>query len=155
MEISLFPLEESLTFWMYRIYAQGAASLRKAFHGAGYDVTPEQFFVLLRVSEQAGMTQSQLCEKTFKDRHNMNRILNVLQKQGYIERRSDASDKRVYRIFPREAGKMVLKTLSPIVRNYFELTRKDLSSDDLTNTRRVLEQIVENIEEGIDLGGKP
>ncbi len=84
----------------------------------------------------------------------MNRILNVLQKQGYIERRSDSSDKRIYRIFPREAGRTVLEKLSPIVRNYFEVTRKGFGLDDLANTRRVLEQIVENIEGGIDLRGE-
>jgi DNA-binding MarR family transcriptional regulator len=53
----------------------------------------------------AGGRQSEpIAEKTFKDRHNIARILFSLEKHGYVERQPDENDKRAYRLFLTDAG---------------------------------------------------
>ena len=74
--------DESLGFWIYRIYAQASSRLRRTFQAHGYDCTPEQWGVMTRLRDEEGMNQSQLGERTFKDRHNITRILDLLEKRG-------------------------------------------------------------------------
>jgi DNA-binding MarR family transcriptional regulator len=138
--------DESLGFSIYRVHTQGTNALRRAFQAAGYDVTPEQWGVLARLREEEGMNQTQLGEKMLKDRHNITRILNLLEKRGYIERRPDESDKRVYRVFLTAAGRATHEELAPIVMNHRRLTFGGLAQEDLRKMRILLERMVKNLE---------
>lgn len=146
MKIELFPLNESLAFWVYRTYIQSVAVLRRAFHAAGYDLTPEQWGVLARVGQNEGMSQSQLGKETLKDRHNVTRIVRLLEKQGYIERCPDNIDKRAYRLFLTKPGKIVQKELTPVVHNHLQEMFSGLSSEDLLTFLRIFKQTVNNLE---------
>ena len=146
MEIKLFPLDESLSFWMYRTHTQGTNLLRRTFQTEGYDLTPEQCGVLVRLREFQGINQSQLGKKLFKDRHNMTRILNLLEKLGYIERRADETDKRIYRVFLTENGKAACDKLTPIIFDHLQYVFEGISEEDLKALQRTLEQMVNNIE---------
>ena len=138
-------LDESLGFWLYRSHIQVSAALRQAFQDAGYDLTPEQWAVLLRLQEQEGLNQSQLGEKTSKDRHNITRILKQLDKRGYIEKRRDENDKRSFHIYIAPVGRSILKELKPIVLKHRGQVCKGLGKDDLLKIRDYLGQIVNNL----------
>jgi len=146
MTSSFSSIDELPSFWIYRVHIQGAVSLRKAFLDAGFDLTPEQWGVMTRLRNNEGMNQNQLAERTFKDRHNINRILNLLEKHSYIKRRPDKSDKRAHRIFLTKSGKMIQEKLTPIVLNNIQQRFKDFSPEDLSTLRRILEHITKNIE---------
>jgi DNA-binding MarR family transcriptional regulator len=141
----LFPLDESPSFWLYRAHTQGVAALRKDFLASGFDLTPEQWAIMARIQDDGGLSQSQLGEKTFKDRHNINRIINILEKHGYIERQPDEDDKRAYRLFLTGSGMNTLNKLNPIVLKHFKKRFSGISAGDLATLRRILEQIIKNI----------
>ena len=144
----LFPIDELLAFWVYRMQTQGGALLGRRFRAAGYDITPEQFGVLARLREQEGINQSQLGEKMLKDRHNLTRILNLLEKRGCVERRLDSTDKRIYRLYLTEGGRDLQEKLTPIVTGHLDQVLDGLTTDDRKSMRRILEHIVGNIEKG-------
>jgi DNA-binding MarR family transcriptional regulator len=81
---------------------------------ACHDLTPEQWAVLLGLREQEGLNQNQLGEKTFKDRHNITRILKQLDKRGYIEKLHDKKDKRAFHVYLSPAGRSLIKKLKPV-----------------------------------------
>ena len=141
----LYPIEELLLYWVYRVQTEGVALLSKRFRGAGYDITPEQFGVLARLRYQQGMNQTQLGERMLKDRHNMTRILNLLEERGYVERRPDSSDRRIFRIFLTESGQGVQEELTPVVTRHLDALLHDIPDHDQQAIRRVLELIVTNI----------
>jgi DNA-binding MarR family transcriptional regulator len=145
-KIETFSLDESLGFWLYRSHIQVSAALRHAFQDAGYDLTPEQWAVLLRLREQEGLNQSQLGEKTSKDRHNITRILKQLDKRGYIEKRHDDKDKRAFRVYLAVAGRSILKELKPVVLKHRDRVCKGFSKDDLLKIRDYLGHIVNNLQ---------
>ena len=128
----LFPFDESPSLWLYRAHTQGVAALRKDFLAAGFDLTPEQWAIMTRIRGAEG--------------HNINRIINILEKRGYTERRPDEGDKRAYRLFLTEAGMDTLKKSTPIVLRHFEKRFRGISAGDLSALRRILEHIVKNIE---------
>lgn len=143
----LFLLDESPSSWIYRAHIQGVAALRNDFLAAGFDLTPEQWAIMARIRSHEGLSQSQLGEKTFKDRHNINRIINILEKCGYTERRPDEDDKRAYRLFLTEFGMHTLKKSTPIVLKHYKKRFSGISDGDIAALRRVLKQIIKNIKE--------
>jgi len=144
-KIETFSLDESLGFWLYRSNIQVSASLRQTFQDAGHDLTPEQWAVLLGLQEEEGLNQSQLGEKTSKDRHNITRILKQLDKRGYIEKRHIENDKRAFHIYLAPAGRSLLKELKPIVLTHRDRVCNGFSKDDLLKIRDYLRRIVDNL----------
>ena len=144
-KIENLSLDESLGFLLYRSHIQLSASLRQAFQAAGYDLTPEQWAVLLRLQEQEGLNQSKLGEKTYKDRHNITRILKQLDKRGYIKKRHIENDKRAFHIYLAPAGRSLLKELKPVVLKHRDRVCRGFSKDDLLKIRDYLRHIVNNL----------
>ena len=144
-KIETFSLDESLGFWLYRSHIHVSAALRQAFQDAGYDLTPEQWAVLLGLQEEEGLNQSQLGEKTYKDRHNITRILKQLDKRGYIEKLHDKKDKRAFRVYLSPAGRSLLGELKQVVLKHRDRLSNGFSKDDLLNIRDYLHRIVDNL----------
>ena len=144
-KIDTFSLDESLGFWLYRSHIHVSAALRQAFQDAGYDLTPEQWAVLLGLREEEGLNQSQLGEKTSKDRHNITRILKQLDKRGYIKKLHDKKDKRAFRVYLSPAGRSLLGELKQVVLKHRDRLSNGFSKDDLLNIRDYLHRIVDNL----------
>ncbi len=72
---------------------------RQCFKNSGFDITPEQFVIIEVLMHHDGLYQRQLSEITLKDRPNITRIINILVKNGYVERRSDKNKRKVFKIF--------------------------------------------------------
>ncbi|MGA2106335.1 MAG: MarR family transcriptional regulator [Syntrophorhabdales bacterium] len=137
---------EFLGFWLYRAHTQASSLLRRTFQAHGYDLTPEQWGVLRALRNAEGVNQSQLGENTFKDRHNITRILDLLEKRGLVERRIDEGDRRAYRVFLTEAGRKEQKKLQGLVKSHQEALFEGLKPEELAGLRRIFEHIVRNIE---------
>ncbi len=146
--IRVSPLEESPGFLIHRLKSELAAGLQRAFQKAGHNVTPEQWGVLSRLWEQDGVHQSELAQRTEKDRHNMARILNLLEGNGLVERRSSPEDKRIWRIYLTREGRRLRGKLAPIVQGHLRSALAGLTQEDLETMRRIHLRILENLEGG-------
>ena len=87
--------------------------------------------MLTRLRDGEGMNQSQLGEQTFKDRHNITSMLDLLEKRGLIERQVDEADRRAYRVFLTEAGKDAEEKLKTLVKGHRAAIFEGLSAEDL------------------------
>ena len=141
-----YPIEELLFYWVYRVQTEGVALLARRFKGSGHDITPEQFGVLARLRGEQGLNQAQLGERMLKDRHNMTRILNLLEGHGYVERLPDSSDRRIFRIFLTEKGKGVQKELMPIFTRHLDELLGGVPDLDQQTALKSLRRIVANIQ---------
>ena len=109
-----FNLAGSLGFLVGRANAAMRAGFNRAIAGAGIAATAEQWGVLNIVRASPGIIQSEIAERSMKDRTNVTRMLDLLEKNGHIERRSDADDRRSYRIYITAAGVSLLDRLRPL-----------------------------------------
>jgi DNA-binding MarR family transcriptional regulator len=141
----LHLIEELLVYWVYRVQTEGVALLLRRFRQAGYDITPEQFGVLARLRLEQGMNQTELASRMLKSRPNMTRILNLLERHGYIKRRPDSSDQRIFRIFLTENGHKIQEELTPIFTRHLDELLDGILDHDQQTARRILERIVINI----------
>jgi DNA-binding MarR family transcriptional regulator len=71
---------------------------------AAHQLTHSQWWALMHVFEQEGVTQTQLAEIMQLGRASTGGVLERLEAKGWIERRPDASDNRVRRVFLRDAA---------------------------------------------------
>ncbi len=90
---------------------------------AGYKITMEQLAILEMLSFHGDMNMTQLSSKTWKQNANITRIIDKLEKQKLVVRRSVEGDRRAYLLSITEEGKELFNKVIPIiVKNHKEIT---------------------------------
>ena len=80
------------------------------------DLTPRQFAVLVTVSQNEGLSQTHLVERTGIDRSTLADIVRRMLKKGLLQRRRTKEDARAYAVKLTEEGWRVLKATEPMAR---------------------------------------
>ena len=145
IELNVFPLENSPGYTIHKLDRQMSLDLQHAFQARGFAITPEQWGVLNRLWENEGIHQSALAERAGKDRHNITRILNLLEKNGFILRTPDGEDKRRLNVNLTEEGKALKQKLIPIAINYLKKCFRGLTADEIQDLKRIHEHILKNL----------
>jgi DNA-binding MarR family transcriptional regulator len=140
-----FPKEQSPARVIFRAAVLLKLGLTRAFEDNGFNVTLEQWGLLTNLLENEGIYQSALAEKTLKDRHNITRILNLLEKARLVRREAHPTDKRCQRVFLTDEGKEVQAELLPVVIGVLAKAFEGLSQQDLVQMTRILGRIIENL----------
>lgn len=90
-------IEDCISFLLGKAYQQvNQASKRRL---APYGVTPVQYALLKILWERDGQTGSELGDRLLLDSATITGILDRLERAALLERRADATDRRVHRIF--------------------------------------------------------
>lgn len=146
LDLSVFPLDGSPGFLIYKTAVKMKASLTRAFQSEGFDVTPEQWAVLSRLWECEGIHQSALAESVSKDRHNVTRILHLLESAGLVVRHGDARDKRCRKVYLTEKGRSLRPALVDVVKRHNQKALNGLTPKDLDELFRLHRIIVGNLQ---------
>ncbi len=143
--LSVFPIEKSMGFIVHTLDAELALGLKKRFKDSGYDITPEQWSVLSKLWEIDGLHQSELAKRSRKNRHNMTRMIALLEKSGYIYRTPDKTDKRLLLVYLTEEGRSIQGHLTDIVLNYLEFACRGLTMEQIEKMHKVHLCILSNL----------
>ncbi len=111
-------LERSPLHLLHRA-GQCAAEVFQTELGSG-DVTPRQFAVLVTVSQNEGLSQTHLVERTGIDRSTLADIVRRMLKKGLLQRRRTREDARAYAVKLTDEGWRVLKSVDPLARKVDE-----------------------------------
>ena len=84
------------------------------------DLTPRQYAVLVAVSQNEGVSQTNLVEKTGVDRSTLADIVRRMLKKGLLQRRRTKEDARAYSVKLTEEGWRVLKAADPLAKRVDE-----------------------------------
>ena len=112
---------------------------------ARYGITRAQWAVLAKVERFEGMKQTELAEQMEMQPITLTRLIDRLCDNGWIERRSDDSDRRVNRLYLRKAARPLLGKLSGL---RSELTAAALDGISPADAQRLLTQL-ETIKENV------
>lgn len=72
-----------------------------------FDLTRGQYLYLVRVCENPGIIQERLIEMIKVDRTSATRVIQKLEKNGFITRKPDAVNKKIKHIFPTDKGQTI------------------------------------------------
>jgi DNA-binding MarR family transcriptional regulator len=105
------PLNRSATHLLHRAGQRAADIFADETRVGG--LTPRQFAVLTAVSQQEGLTQTDLVERTGIDRSTLADIVARLLGRGLIQRRRAKDDARAYAIKLSAQGAKALREAQP------------------------------------------
>ena len=109
-----FKFDDSIGFLVNRAAIRLKNELGKAFKANGYDITPEQWGVLNCLWEEDGQTQTEIAERILKDKTNLTRMLDIMEREELVERRPHERDRRSYRIYLTLKGRSSRKASFPL-----------------------------------------
>lgn len=141
-----FTLEKSIGYVINKIAMKLKAELLNGFRSHGYRITTEQWAVLICLLETDGKTQSEIAEKLFKDKTNLSRILDGMEKKEWIVRHTHENDRRSYRIFITKEGEAIVEKLIPIARRINKKSLRTLTVKDILELERLLTKIYKNLD---------
>lgn len=103
-----------------------------------FGLTPPRFYVLHHISEEPGISSSDLSQKLLCDKSNVTRIVRGLEEAGYLERRPHEHDGRAHRLYLTAVGEAICNEVHT-AHNAYNLTR-------LTNVDdRAQEALIQNL----------
>ncbi len=124
---------------------------RQCFKNNNFDITPEQFVVIEVLMHHDGLYQRQLSEITLKDRPNITRIINILEKGGYVERRSDKNKRKVFKIYLTQKAKDIFPLLQKVSQDYRKVMAEGIKKEELEICLKVLNQVLQNLLDKVDM----
>ena len=122
-------------------------SLQKMLNEKGIDLTVDQWVLVDHISRDQGTSQNALAEVTYKDPPTVTRIIDLLVKKGFVERRNAADDRRKFNIHLTDEGLKVREAAFPVVA---EIRRKgwgELNEADYRQFVHIMDSIYNNFSE--------
>lgn len=120
-------------------------NLNKTFAENGHNIKAEQWGMLNVIKLFSGQTQIELAERLGKDRTNVTRMIDVLEREQLLERKGDSKDRRIYRIYLTDKGEETIESLIPFVEKVNSESVKGISSEKVIELKNLLLQIQKNI----------
>ncbi len=143
-------IEDSIAYSIHRTARLLRVHLLQKMRAAGYDITPEQWFVLSKLVDSEGKSQSELCEEIFSERPNMTRIIAGIEKAGLVRRTVDPEDRRRNIVVLTAKGSKAASELSVMALATRQRVFRGLNKDDVAATRRLLERLEDNVLNDMD-----
>lgn len=119
--------------------------LSKLMKDQGLPITPEQFSVLSYLWQKDGMQQSELALCTNRNRANVTRIIDILEREGIVERRDDDNDRRIFRIYLTKKGKSLREETAKCAAQSIKDSLKGLTKSEIEICTQVLLKIMDNV----------
>ncbi|MCO6497898.1 MAG: MarR family transcriptional regulator [Chitinophagaceae bacterium] len=112
-------------------------------------LTKEQWSVMAVLWKNDGCTQQVIADATYRDRPGTTRLLDNLEKDGFIERRADKTDRRANLIYLTKKGKSVEKSVVEALDKTINVATKGINDQKINLLREIFEQINTNIQEAV------
>ncbi len=110
-----------------------------------FDITADQWQVLLKLSKQNKVNQKVLSQMVNKDQPTLTRMLDILERKALVERHIGKEDRRSFSIHITEKGLNLTEKLIPYIEDIFGKILNGVSEKNLNIYLDVLVQIDKNI----------
>ncbi|KQY83028.1 transcriptional regulator [Paenibacillus sp. Root52] len=138
-----YSLEQSVGFMLGLTHRKAVALLATKFKP--YDITTEQFSVLFNIGKGEGVNQKEVALRVFKDQPTTARIIDLLEKKGWVERQTSEQDRRAYLLYLTTEGRTMLDNLVPIEREMNKELAEGIPEDQMEAFKHTLSLINHNL----------
>jgi DNA-binding MarR family transcriptional regulator len=124
--------------------------LRKRFDARASDVglSAAQWRLMVRVAKEEGVAQARLAELLEIEPISVSRLIDRMEEGGWIERRQDATDRRVRTIHPTSKAREVYAEVKALAGEIYEESLRGVSAETRRGLISGLEAMVENLSDG-------
>lgn len=134
--MQIYDIDKSIGFLLAKAHQRGWAMFSEQI--ASYDLTPPQFSLLAFLWQQDGLTQTELSELSQIDRTTMGGLIDRMQRNGLLERRTHPQDRRAYQIYLTDRGQDLQPELALIANQVLEQFTACLTDHDKQELVRML-----------------
>ncbi len=135
-------IDEVYLYWMERAMKAQRKAKNMLFRDMGIKLTPDQWIILKKLSEEEGQSQRELSESISKDPASLTRILDLLEKAGFLERH--AADRRTFTVHLTDSGRALVDRVIPEAIKYRRKGIDGLSAEEMKTFKKVLDTIYTN-----------
>lgn len=122
-----------------------ARRLQKNFRQAGLEITIEQWSILYHLWKEDGLSQQELCNRTFRDKPSITRLLDNLERQNLVKRVSSKEDRRINMVYLTDTAQALQETTIQLANQTMEEALVDVNKADIEVTKKVLQQVYDNL----------
>jgi len=122
-----------------------ARSLQKNFRNAGLDITIEQWTVLYHLWKEDCLSQQELCNRTYRDKPSITRLIDNLEKQKLLKRASHKNDRRINLVCLTDAGRALQNVTLELANQTMDEALQDVQKEDIEVVKRVLQKVYDNL----------
>ncbi|MBN2638971.1 MAG: MarR family transcriptional regulator [Bacteroidales bacterium] len=124
-----------------------AAAHKKAYQYAAIklktcDIEVGQFFFLRYIMKNQGISQEEVAQKMYLDKATVSKGVNILVRNGYIQKKANPKDKREYRLFATKKANQMEEMVDSIHKEINEYLVKELNEEEILTLRNLLNKIV-------------
>lgn len=146
MDIFEKIIDSSIAYLVGRTSRSIMKRLSNKFISAGFDVSYEQWSILVHLYRKDGQTQQELANIAVKDKAAITRLLNVLEKKNIVLRIPDRSDKRSKLVYLTNKAKEFKTDLIDIVEELLVEAGQGIQDDEMKQCRWTLNKIFSNFD---------
>lgn len=126
------------------VYLLSINHYKKYFAARGLNLTPQHWHALNRLWNKDGLSQAELAKKIFRDYPFTTRLVDDLEKKGFVKRKRYSVDRRVNNVFLTKKGKEFKYNAYPLFLDMAESLRTGLSDSDLLKLRELCMKLITN-----------
>jgi DNA-binding MarR family transcriptional regulator len=149
MEVEGRSFRTSILYWIGSLEALANAHFVKDMGGPKSVVA--RWRTLSILAEADCMTITALAEHTFIERSALSRLLEIMEREGLVKRRTRASDKRITEISITKKGTKTFLTMLPIRREIFKRAAKGIEDRDIETLMRNIQHLARNLHDQLGL----
>jgi MarR family transcriptional regulator for hemolysin len=117
-------------------------------------LTRAQWRAMHRINVSPGLTQTQLAEDLDLEAIAVGRVVDRLVRDGYVERRPDANDRRRWNLYPAEKFAEMMANIMRIAGALHDDLLAGVPAEDLGRTLAVLGKVKDTLDE-LDRAARP
>ncbi len=142
----MFLPDESITFLINKTAQKFKLELSRKLKQSGLDISSDQWSVLIYLSDHDGPTQTDLAQKLHKDRSNLTRILDLMEKNLHIERFRNSTDRREYNVYITDKGKELIPILKKTGNTVMKQALKGTDANEMKMAQSFLNKLFSNLD---------
>ncbi|MEK4425775.1 MarR family winged helix-turn-helix transcriptional regulator [Solibacillus sp. FSL K6-1523] len=112
------------------------SAVKKQF--APFNLAPEQSLILAVLKRENGLTQHEIGERLKKDKANITRMADNLEKKGFIQRVRDPNNRRAFNVFITAQGEATYDEVLVIYKKINEEICSRVTAEELSEFKRIL-----------------
>jgi DNA-binding MarR family transcriptional regulator len=122
-----------------------ARRLQKNFRLAGLEITIEQWSVLYHLWKQDALSQQELCNRTFRDKPSITRLIDNLEKQKLVKRMPSKEDRRINLVCLTESAKLLQDKTIELANQTMDEALVGVHKNEIEIVKLVFQKVYDNL----------
>lgn len=138
-------LDNQFGFILARCHYLVRKRLLRKLKEKGHAIANEEIVVLARLYEEDGLTQTEISERTVKNKATVTRLLAAMVRKGMVRKKVDKEDGRKYRVYLTARGTRIMESFLPMVHEFIASMTADIPRRDMEVTTATMKRIYEKV----------